>query len=1356
MKNWKLAVLLNTPLGLVIVLGSLVLTVELLIMEVIHDVLVPMIFPEVYWGLIDTALLTIIVSPALYFLVFRKIQEGEERFQRINQQINASSHDAIIIVSEQCRITDWNLAAQKMFQYNPEEAVGQQMHKLISPPRYQADAMRGFARFRETGEGPLIGKITEVSAIRKDGSEFPVELSISTVKVKGRWHAIGIIRDITERKQAESALVERELQYHTLADSGQALIWASGTDKLCNYFNKVWLDFTGRTLEQELGNGWVEGVHPDDLPHCMDVYVSAFDRREKFSMDYRLRRHDGEYRWIQDDGCPRYNSEGEFIGFIGYCLDITERKQAGQKLEASEKYFRSLFENMLEGYAYCRMIFEQGAPRDFVYVDVNQAFEALTGLKDVVGKNVSVVIPGIRESNPELFEIYGRVALTGQPEHFETYVDALKIWFSISVYCPEKEYFVAVFDNITERKRAEDSLRKLSLAVEQSPSAIIITGLDANIEYANAAFVKASGYSLAEIIGQNPRILHSGKTPKASYDDLWAHLARGEVWKGEFINRRKDGSEYIESAFVSPVRLADGRMTNYLAIQEDITERKRMETEVLKLNDELEEKVLARTTDLEQARHDAEAANQAKSSFLASMSHEIRTPMNGVIGMIDVLQQSSLNDSQMESANIIHDSAYALLAIINDILDFSKIEAGKLQIDSVPMSVADVVEGACETIDHLALKKKVELTLFTDPAIPATIIGDAGRLRQILINLANNAIKFSSGPQRLGKVSVRAVLVESKPDEQSRFPLLNPLPEIPSPQSSPASGRGSEREEQFSISESLRDVKQILLEFRITDNGIGMDEQTQARLFTAFTQADSSTTRIYGGTGLGLAISGQLANIMGGGITVQSEPGKGSVFSARLSFALPMEQPDVDRDQLNPPAKSSLPLARGKARMGVSTAEGSVSTPSLTLPRVSGQKSDGLQGGGDIVAGLSCLVVGDAESLADDLAAYLVHDGAVVERSGDLAAANEWIASRPPGLCIVIIDTAGSKPLLDGLRAAARSHPEQQTRFVIIGRGQRREPRFEDADLVAVDGNALTRRTLLKAVAIASGRAKAPDREALPGDAKVTLTPLSREEARRRGSLILVAEDNEINQKVILQQLTLLGRTTDIANNGREALELWQSGDYAILFADLHMPEMDGYELTAAIRAAEKTGASETNKPRIPIIAFTANALKGEADHCLAIGMDDYLSKPVQLVNLKAMLEKWLPVATAESTSTETAPPSPPPTVGIPVAVDVNVLKKLVGDDEEIIRDFLHDFRLSAEKIAAELRTACAAGQAADAGALAHKLKSSARSVGALALGELCAEMEQAGKGGDTAALATLLPRFESELACVEGFLEGY
>jgi CheY-like chemotaxis protein/HPt (histidine-containing phosphotransfer) domain-containing protein len=247
--------------------------------------------------------------------------------------------------------------------------------------------------------------------------------------------------------------------------------------------------------------------------------------------------------------------------------------------------------------------------------------------------------------------------------------------------------------------------------------------------------------------------------------------------------------------------------------------------------------------------------------------------------------------------------------------------------------------------------------------------------------------------------------------------------------------------------------------------------------------------------------------------------------------------------------------------------------------------------------------------------------------------------------------------------------------------------------------------------------------------------------------MILIAEDNEINQQVMLQQLTLLGFAADIASNGREALKLWRSGDYSILFADLHMPEMDGYELTSVIRA------SENGSRRIPIIAFTANALRGEADHCRAVGMDGYLSKPVQLSNLKEVLEKWLPCSDLELHA-DTVPPAQSDLSVM--KLDVNVLKRLVGDDDAVVRQFLADFHASAVRMAAALRNACEAGEAAEAGAIAHKLKSSARSVGALRLGDLCAEMEQAGKTADVKALMELLDKFEQELADVEQYLGNY
>jgi CheY-like chemotaxis protein len=263
----------------------------------------------------------------------------------------------------------------------------------------------------------------------------------------------------------------------------------------------------------------------------------------------------------------------------------------------------------------------------------------------------------------------------------------------------------------------------------------------------------------------------------------------------------------------------------------------------------------------------------------------------------------------------------------------------------------------------------------------------------------------------------------------------------------------------------------------------------------------------------------------------------------------------------------------------------------------------------------------------------------------------------------------------------------------------------------------------------------------------------SREAAVQQGRLILVAEDDETCQNVTLRQFALLGYTADVASNGREALERWETGDYALLLTDLHMPKMDGYQLALAIRA------KEADNTHAPIIALTANAIKGEAEHCRAIGMDEYLTKPVRLADLKTTLEKWLPLAADPLPVRPTrvfTTPSALPSATVSVPVDVSALEALVGDDPIVVHEFLRDFRISATKTASELKVAYEAGQSAQVGALAHKLKSSAHSLGALKLGELCAAIERAGKGNQIQALENLMRRFEAEMTAVSEYLESF
>ena len=797
--------------------------------------------------------------------------------------------------------------------------------------------------------------------------------------------------------------------------------------------------------------------------------------------------------------------------------------------------------------------------------------------------------------------------------------------------------------------------------VEHMVDCVVTTDERGFILSANPVMEKLFGYTPSEVIGQDVAIIvpEPDRSRHQGYMEHYCRTGKGQEYVGgaHGIGRGREVEGVHKDGALIPV---------YLAVSEYFVGDERHFTGVMR---DIREHVRI-MKDLEQASKEAEQANKAKSAFLAAMSHEIRTPMNGVVGMIDMLRQTSLSGYQVEMANLIRDSAYDLLDIIEDILDFSKIEAGKLEIERVPMSLTGVVEKACSVLEQLAVRKNVELTLFTDPAIPAKVMGDALRLRQVLINIVNNSIKFSSGLDRIGQVSLRAELTDSSPD-------------------------------------------QILVSFKVIDNGIGMDKETQQRLFTSFTQGDTSTTRRFGGTGLGLAISRQLVNLMGGEISVQSVPEQGSTFTIELPLKPLSENDEVETEAFD-------------------------------------------------LAGLDCLVLGKNKGLSDDLATYLSSAGAHIVQASNLTAAREKINTLLSNLWVVVIDAEHESLQIDEIRAAFKTNTvtghavtsgtsddklaKKGPRFVIIKRGRRRHERIEDTDIVTLDGDIMYRDSFLHAVSVAAGRIQMEEEAPKTGRLEKAPVPPSREEALQQGQLILVAEDNEINQKVIRQQLALLGYAADIAVDGQNAFQRWESGDYALLLTDLNMPNMDGYQLTKTIRSSK---ASQKN---IPIIALTANALKGEMEHCRSIGMDDYLSKPVQLEALQATLEKFL--KTCKPRIDTPSPITEASSTAVPV--DIQILKELIGDDPEMIRELLQEYRVNSATITKDLHAAFQAGQLTTVGSAAHKLKSSSRSVGAMVLGELCAKLEQAGKAKDAKTLESLFPVFEKEMAKVEAYLEHY
>jgi PAS domain S-box-containing protein len=717
------------------------------------------------------------------------------------------------------------------------------------------------------------------------------------------------------------------------------------------------------------------------------------------------------------------------------------------------------------------------------------------------------------------------------------------------------------------------------------------------------------------------------------------------AFSNEYRMRARDGQyRWIMSRGRVVERDEHGRALRVIGTHTDLTARREAEEA------------------MRRAKEQADAANRAKSAFLAVMSHEIRTPLNGVIAMAEILARSPLPPADMDAVQTIQTSAHALLAVIDDILDFSKIEAGRLELEQADVSLLQMAEDVGDSLLAFAASRRVALQLFVEPTVPRLVRGDPVRLRQILYNLTGNAIKFST----------------SREDGQGRVQLrIEPTPTDP-PQ----------------------------LVFHVIDNGIGMSDETMSRLFTSFSQGEISTTRKFGGTGLGLAITKRLVELMDGDIDVQSAPGEGSRFSVTLPL------PVIER------------------------------APSLTPHDLSG---------------VSCIVVGAGlPAEAGDVRRVLEFAGARVTVVPDEATA--VVEARRDEGTQVVLHHAG-----DGGAAFDRSVYADQTNVhhVALTRGSRRVPRVAAPDVVTLDCDLMRPRRLIRAVAVAAGRAS-PEAFVDAGPALPARTPVSRtsvEEARASGRLILVAEDDPTNQKVILQQLALLGHAAEVAENGMQALQMWRTRNYALLLSDLHMPELDGYILTQRIRAEEPPTS------HLPIVALTANALRGEAARATAVGMDGYLTKPVPLDRLREVLDQYIPpVGNDAPRSPEAivaagpgrnAPPPLETTVHsnpkqAPTHLQLAVLAGLVGDDPAVIREFVVDFRASARAAAAEIQQASTAGDLALVGATAHRLKSSSRAVGALPLGDLCAELEKAGKLGDAAMVADAHRRFVTELALVD------
>ena len=489
--------------------------------------------------------------------------------------------NAMLVVNRTGEIVGVNQEATKLWGYSREHLIGRVVESLI-PARLRDRHRQHRENFFANPEMQTM-QVTEIFAVRSDASEIPVDVSLSLLTIGTETFAISAIRDATSRvraeelKRSETILRESEERFRLVADTAPVLIWMSGTDKLCTYFNKPWLEFTGRSLEQEFGNGWAEGVHSEDLQRCLDAYTQSFDRREKFRMEYRLRDRNGEYRWVLDVGVPRFTEDGSFAGYIGICVDVNERKRLEQERLLSENRFRQFFETMP---GYCYMVSPNGE-----IIDTNLAACTALGYTkgELMGKPLSAFYAP--ECVPKMRELFKKWKADGELRNEEMIVitkqgkrrTVLLNAGSVRDSNGNILHSTSVHVDITERKLADETLFRHAAIVEFSDDAIVCADLNGTVSDWNKGAERLFGYSASEAIGKHISFLAPTDRPEDG-QDIFRKVINGEAVKHyETVRRKKDGTCVYISLTVSPVVDAASRVTRVSGIARDFTERKRAE-----------------------------------------------------------------------------------------------------------------------------------------------------------------------------------------------------------------------------------------------------------------------------------------------------------------------------------------------------------------------------------------------------------------------------------------------------------------------------------------------------------------------------------------------------------------------------------------------------------------------------------------------------------------------------------------------------------------------------------------------------------------------------------------------------------
>jgi PAS domain S-box-containing protein len=1110
------------------------------------------------------------------------LRESEERYRDLFE--NAS--DLVQSIGPDGRLLYVNRAWRDGLGYSDADCRTLSIFDVIHPD-YHARC-RALCEQAERGDRLRM----EVVLVAKDGRHILTEGTASCKFVDGKpAFTRCILRDITARKHSER---ERDRFFDLSSD-----LMVTGLDGRAHRLNPAWERTLGFSLAEVFATTLLDFVHPDDR-ESTGAAMQAASGTGQAAFENRLRCRDGTYRWIQWKAAI---IPGEAV-FYATGRDITARQAAETALRESEERLRAMLQNSTD------MIAVTGLDGTFQYI--SPSVEHLLGYRpeDLMGtQGFAFIHPDDRERLLNTFVQGLQDGGIGGPLEYRAR-SATGEWVYLESIGsnlfdnPAIKGFVSNSRNITDRKRAQEALRQSEelyrTVAHHFPNGVVAL-FDQDLRY-----TMAEGEALATT-GLSQEAMEGHTIWEVFPPDICALI------EGPFRAALSGGASTFEATLTGriytvhtlPVRDETGAVVCGMAMSQDITDLKHA------------------AENLRHAKEAAEAADRAKSAFLATMSHEIRTPMNGVIGMTSLLLDTPLDDDQREYADAIRVSGDALLTIIDDILDFSKIEAGKLELEEVDFNLRELVEDVTDLFAEAAQRKGLELVSLVYHDVPTVVRGDPGRLRQILTNLISNAIKFSER----GEVVVRAKRVEES-------------------------------------------ATSTAIGFVVSDSGIGIAADAQGRLFRPFSQADSSTTRKYGGTGLGLAICKQLSELMGGSIGVESEPGRGSSFWCTVH---------LDKQADAPTTTTPAPRTELQGRRVLVVDDNATSRAVLHRQ---------LSGWG--------IFTRSVENAADALA--------LLRSAGD---------NHVPFDVAIVDDTLQGCDTLNLARTIRTEHGDGTLGLVL------RTTRRGALDAARQAGfNACVIKPTRQAQlyeCLVSVWAMNPAAPTAAAAQPVVSAQVAAATTRAR---ILVAEDNVVNQRVAVRLLERLGYRADVAANGHEAFEALGRIPYAAVLMDCQMPELDGFEATAAIRARE--GGTQ----RVPIIAMTASALKGDRERCLAAGMDDYIAKPIQPDDLDTALQRWLRPRPGGD-------PPGRPVVDLATLIDHSALLARLDGDTALLKEMTALFLSDCPRLLSDLEAAVASGVAPRIERAAHALKGAVANFDAKAAYDVALQLERLARAGD-------------------------